>query len=70
MFTRSAFTREIFMNKRKLKGKWLLISEGLKSSQMQLFGEAQKKYRVEISGHLMVVSWSKKTTKLSYIKAK
>ena len=37
---------EIFMNKRKLKGKWLLITESLTSSLMQLLGEAQKKYGV------------------------
>ena len=34
------------MNKRKLKGKQLLITERLTSSQMQLLGDAQRKYGV------------------------
>ena len=34
------------MNKRKLKGKRLLITESLTSSQMQLSGDAQRKYGV------------------------
>ena len=41
-FARYAVRREIFMNKRKLKGKRLLITESLTSSQMQLLDEAQK----------------------------
>ena len=45
-FARYAVRIEIFMNKRKLKGKWLLITESLTSSLMQLLGEAQKKYGV------------------------
>ena len=43
-FARYAVRREIFRNKRKLKDKRLLITECLKSSRMQLLGEAQKKY--------------------------
>ena len=57
------------MNKRKLKGKRLLITESLASSRMQLLGEAQQNMGWEMSGHLMVVSWSNET-KLSYLKAK
>ena len=34
------------MNKRKLKGKRLLITESLTSSRMQLLGDAQRKYGV------------------------
>ena len=34
------------MNKRKLKGKRLLVTESLTSSRMQYLGEAQKKYGV------------------------
>ena len=34
------------MNKRKLKGKRLLITESLTSSRMQLSGDAQGKYGV------------------------
>ena len=34
------------MNKKKLKGKRLLITESLTSSRMQLLGEALKKYGV------------------------
>ena len=34
------------MNKKKLKGKRLLITENLTSSRMQLLGEAQKRYDV------------------------
>ena len=34
------------MNKRKLKGKRLLITESLTSSRMQLSGDAQTKYGV------------------------
>ena len=34
------------MNKKKLKGKRLLITENLASSRMQLLGEAQKRYDV------------------------
>ena len=30
------------MKERKLKGKWLLITESVTSSQMQLLGEAEK----------------------------
>ena len=41
-FARYAVRREIFMNKRKLKGKRLLITESLTSSRMQALGEAQK----------------------------
>ena len=41
-----AVRREIFMNKRKLKGKRLLITESLTSSRMQLLGDAQRKYGV------------------------
>ena len=57
------------MNKRKLKGKRLLITESLASSRMQLLGEAQQNMGWEMSGHLMVVSWSNET-KFSYLKAK
>ena len=39
--------REIFMNKRKLKGKRLLITESLTSSRMQSLGDAQRKYGVK-----------------------
>ena len=35
-FARYALTKRIFLNKRKLKGKRLLITESLKSSRMQL----------------------------------
>ena len=42
MFSHYAVRKEIFMNKRKLKGKRLLITESLTSSLMQLLGEAQK----------------------------
>ena len=45
-FARYAVRREIFMNKRKLKGKRLLITESLTSSRMQLLGDAQRKYGV------------------------
>ena len=45
-FTRYAVRREIFMNKRKLKSKRLLIKESLRFSRTQLLGEAQKKYGV------------------------
>ena len=45
-FARYAIRRVIFMNKRKLKGKRLLITESLTSSRMQLSGDAQRKYRV------------------------
>ena len=41
-FARYVVRREIFMNKRKLKGKRCLITESLTSSRMQLLGEAQK----------------------------
>ena len=41
-----AVRREIFMNKRKLKGKRLSITESLTSSRMQLLGDAQRKYGV------------------------
>ena len=41
-FAHYAVIREIFMNKRKLKGKRLSITESLTSSQMQLLGEAKK----------------------------
>ena len=41
-FARYAVRREIFMNKRKLKGKRLLIIESLTSSRMQSLGDAQK----------------------------
>ena len=62
--------RKIFKNKRKLKGKRLLITESLTSSQMLLLGDAQRKYGVRnvwtSDGRVMV----KKMTKLSYIKAK
>ena len=40
-FARYAVRREIFMNRRKLKGKRLLITESLTSSRMQLLGEIQ-----------------------------
>ena len=46
MFASYAVKREIFMNKRKLKGKRLLITESLTYSRMQLFGDAQRKYGV------------------------
>ena len=36
------------MNKRKMKGKRLLITESLTSSRMQLLGDAQRKYGVRI----------------------
>ena len=42
MFAHYAVRKEVFMNKRKLKGKRLLITESLTSSLMQLLGEAQK----------------------------
>ena len=45
-FARYAVRREIFMNKRKLKGKRLLITESLTSSRMHLLGDAQRKYVV------------------------
>ena len=45
-FARYAVRREIFMNKKKLKGKRLLITESLTSSRMQLLGNAQRKYEV------------------------
>ena len=45
-FTRYAVWREIFMNKRKLKGKPLLITESLTSSRMHLLGDAHRKYGV------------------------
>ena len=45
-FARYAVRREIFMNKRKLKGKRLLITESLTSSRMQLLGNVQRKYGV------------------------
>ena len=62
--------REIFMNKRKLKGKRLLITESLTSSRMLLLGDAERKYGVRkvwtSDGRVMV----KKIKKFSYIKAK
>ena len=42
MLARYAVGREVFVNKRKLKGKRLLITESLTYSRMQLLGEAQK----------------------------
>ena len=45
-FARYAVRREIFVNKRKLEGKRLLVTEGLTSSRMQLLGEAQRIYGV------------------------
>ena len=45
-FTRYAVRKEIFMNKSKLEGKLLLITESLTSSRMQLLGDAQRKYGV------------------------
>ena len=45
-FARYAVRREIFMNKRKLKEKRLLITESLTSSRMQLLGYTQRKYGV------------------------
>ena len=42
MLARYAVRREVFVNKRKLKGKRLLITESLIYSRMQLLGEAQK----------------------------
>ena len=45
-FPRYAVKSEIFMKKRKLKGKRLLITESLTSSRMQLLGDAQRKYGV------------------------
>ena len=50
--------REIFMKKRKLKGKRLLITESLTSSRMLLLGDAERKYGVKIvwtsDGRVMV----------------
>ena len=43
-FARFAVRKEIFVNKRKLKCKMLLITENLTSSRMQLLGEAQKRW--------------------------
>ena len=69
-FAHYAVIREIFMNKRKLKGKRLSITESLTSSQMQLLGEAKKKYGVRnvwtSDGRVMV----KENKKFSYIKTK
>ena len=45
-FARYAVRKEIFMNKKKLKGKRLLITENLTSSRIQLLGNAQRKYEV------------------------
>ena len=45
-FARYAVRREIFVNKRKLEGKRLLVTETLTSSRMQLLGEAQRIYGV------------------------
>ena len=45
-FARYAVRKEIFMNKRKLKGKRLLMNGSLTSSRIRLLGEAQKKYGV------------------------
>ena len=45
-FARYAVRKEIFMNKRKLKGKRLLMNRSLTSSRIRLLGEAQKKYGV------------------------
>ena len=45
-FARYAVRREIFINKRNLKGKRLLITESLTSSRMQLLGDAQTKYGI------------------------
>ena len=45
-FARCAVRREIVMNKRKLKGKLLLMAESLTSSRMQSLGDAQRKYGV------------------------
>ena len=42
-FAHCAVRREVFMNKRKLKGKRLLITESLTFSEMQLLAEAQKR---------------------------
>ena len=46
-FARYAARREIVMNKRKLKGKLLLITESLTSSRMQSLDDAQRKYGVK-----------------------
>ena len=46
-FTCYAVRRKIFMNKRKLKGKRLLITESLTSSRIQSLGDAQRKYGVK-----------------------
>ena len=46
-FARYAVRKEIFMNKKKLKGKRLLITESLTSSRMQSLGDAQRKYEVK-----------------------
>ena len=46
-FAHYAVRRYIFMNKRKLKGKRLLITESLTSSRMQSLGDAQRKYGVK-----------------------
>ena len=52
-FARYAVRREIFMNKTKLKGKRMLVTESLTSSRMQL-----KKYGVRVvwtsDGRVMV----------------
>ena len=45
-FARYTVRREIVMNKRKLKGKLLLITESLTSSRMQSLDDAQRKYGV------------------------
>ena len=45
-FAHYAARREIVMNKRKLKGKLLLITESLTSSRMQSLDDAQRKYGV------------------------
>ena len=41
-FARCGIRKEIFMNKRKLKGKMLLISDSLTFSSMQLIDETKK----------------------------
>ena len=58
------------MNKRKLKGKELLITESVTSSRMQLLDDAQRKHGVRnvstSDGRVMV----KENDKIPYIKAK
>ena len=57
-FTRYAVRKEIFMNKSKLEGKLLLITESLTSSRMPLLSDAQRKYGVRnvwtSTGRIMV----------------